>query len=107
MRQQVRAAVSQFGGFIEIYIATPLLVCKERDVKGLYRKAEQGLIQQVSGVDDPYEAPVDPEIRIDASIMTIHEAVQEILSKLIAHGYLLKEAKHLFTMNDNEVLQES
>lgn len=107
IRQQVRAAVSQFGGFIEVYVATPLAVCKERDVKGLYRKAEQGFIQQVSGVDDPYEVPIDPEIRIDTSTTTIHEAVQEILSALIAQGYLLKESKYPFTMNDYDVLQES
>ncbi len=106
-RQEVRAAVSPFGGFIEVYIATPLLVCKERDVKGLYRKAEQGLIQQVSGVDDPYEVPVDPEISIDTSITTIDEAVQAILSTLIARGYLLKESKYHFTMDKSEALQES
>lgn len=99
-RQHVRDAVSPFGGFIEIYIATPLSVCKERDVKGLYRKAEQGLIQHVSGVDDPYEVPVNPEIKIDTSLMTIHEAVQHILSTLIARGYLLKEPMYLFTINE-------
>lgn len=104
MRQQVRNVVSQFGGFIEVYIATPLFVCKERDVKGLYRKAEQGFIQQVSGVDDPYEVPIDPEIRIDTSTTTISEAVQEILSTLKAHGYLLKESKYSFIINDFEAL---
>ncbi|MDP3559644.1 MAG: bifunctional sulfate adenylyltransferase/adenylylsulfate kinase [Legionellaceae bacterium] len=106
-RQQVRSAIKQFGGFIEIHIATPLSVCKERDVKGLYQKAEQGLIQQVSGVDDPYEEPVAPEIKIDTSTISIHDAVQEILSTLMAHGYLLKEVKDLFTMNDNEIFQGS
>lgn len=63
------------------------------------------LIQQVSGVDDPYEAPTDPEIRIDTSMMNIDGAVQKILSTLIAHGYLLKESQHHFTMN--EILQEA
>ena len=107
MRQQVRALVSEFGGFMEVHIATPLLVCRERDVKGLYRKAEQGLIAQVSGVDDPYEVPIDPEIRIDTSTTTIDEAVQQILSTLIAHGYLLKESMHPFMMDDCVAFQES
>lgn len=106
-RQQVRVAVSQFGGFIEVYIATPLEVCKERDVKGLYRKAEQGLIQHVSGVDDPYEVPINPDIKIDTSTTTIHDAVQEILSTLISHGYLLKGSKYPINMNNNEIFQES
>ena len=57
------------------------------------------MIQQVTGVDDPYEAPIDPEIRIDTSNISIQEAVQEIVSILIAQGYLLKESKYPFTMN--------
>ena len=103
VRQQVRETVSQFGGFIEVYIATPLDVCKKRDVKGLYRKAAQGLIKQVTGVDDPYEEPIDPEIRIDTSSMTIHNAIEVIVSSLIASGYLLEKVKHPFTM-DRQVI---
>lgn len=63
------------SNFIEIYVATPLDVCEKRDVKGLYAKARAGEIKQFTGIDDPYEEPENPEIKIDTTNLSIDEAV--------------------------------
>lgn len=105
MRQEMRAAISAFGGFIEVYVATPVSVCKARDIKGLYRKAELGLIPHFTGVSDPYEVPVHPEITIDTSVMNVYDAVHAIVSILTEQGYLLQESEHPFTIK--KILQES
>jgi sulfate adenylyltransferase len=81
-REQVRAMVEEHGDFIEICVATPLAVCERRDRKGLYARACAGLIGNFTGVSDPYEAPVNPEIVIDTSLQTVAEAVEKILGYL-------------------------
>ncbi|MBI3545578.1 MAG: bifunctional sulfate adenylyltransferase/adenylylsulfate kinase [Gammaproteobacteria bacterium] len=91
-RSQVRAMVEEHGDFVEIYIATPLKVCESRDRKGLYARARAGLIKNFTGVSDPYEEPVNPEIAIDTSLQSANEAVEKILSYLTAQGYLTTKA---------------
>lgn len=98
MRQNIRNLISDQGGFIEVYVATPLAVCKDRDLKGLYNKAELGLIQQFTGVNDLYEVPLNPEITIDTSVMTVSSAVHKIFSFLSDQGYFLQEEKHCFSI---------
>jgi len=68
--------------FVEIYISTPLEVCEERDVKGLYAKARNGEINQFTGIDDPYEAPENPELEIDTTDISVDEAVDQVLDYL-------------------------
>ena len=68
--------------FIEVYVATPLEVCEQRDVKGLYAKARRGEIKQFTGIDDPYEAPENPEITVDTTGQTVEESVQYVLKQL-------------------------
>lgn len=68
------------NNFIEVYISTPLEECKKRDSKGLYAKAERGEIKNFTGIDDPYEVPLQPEIRIDTAEITVREAVRRITS---------------------------
>ena len=68
--------------FVEIYISTPLEECERRDVKGLYEKARSGEITQFTGIDDPYEAPRNPDIEIDTTDITPDEAVQIVLDHL-------------------------
>ena len=87
-RRSVREMIEDQGAFIEIHIATPLEVCESRDRKGLYAKARQGLIPEFTGISDPYEVPESPELRIDTSIMSPMEAVQEIYLYLLREGYL-------------------
>ena len=59
----MRGLVEAYGAFVEIYVATPLDVCEQRDTKGLYAKARAGLLTHFTGIDDPYEAPEDPDMR--------------------------------------------
>jgi sulfate adenylyltransferase len=79
-RAEVRARISQLGGFYEIYIATPLAVCESRDPKGLYKKARRGEIKGFTGIDDPFEIPEHAEISIDTSKISLDEAVKKILT---------------------------
>lgn len=69
--------------FIEVHIDTPLADAEARDVKGLYKKARSGQLKNFTGIDSPYEPPVDPEIRIDTTAMTPEEAADAIVAKLI------------------------
>lgn len=70
------------NNFIEVHVATPLEVCEQRDVKGLYAKARAGEITQFTGIDDPYELPENPEIKIDTTNKTIDESVNSIVKYL-------------------------
>ena len=62
-----------------MHVATPLETCEERDPKGLYQKARAGEIKQFTGIDDPYEAPENPEIAIDTTNLTVDESINRIL----------------------------
>ena len=79
-RQQVRGSFEQ-GRFIEIFVDTPLSICESRDPKGLYQKARRGEIKQFSGIDSPYEQPIDPELHLDGTL-SISELTQQILAYL-------------------------
>jgi sulfate adenylyltransferase len=88
-RLAVREMVDGVGaGFVEVYVSTSLQVCEKRDRKGLYKKARAGKIKQFTGIDDPYEAPINPELVVDAAKCHPDEAVQKILLKLESFGYL-------------------
>ena len=87
-RQFNRELISQYGGYLEVYVNTPLEVCEQRDAKGLYAKARQGLIKQVTGIDDPYETPADPEIIVDSSSEHPEALVQKILLRIEQLGFL-------------------
>jgi adenylyl-sulfate kinase len=65
--------------FAEVYLSTPLEVCERRDPKGLYARARAGLLPQFTGIDDPYEAPEAPDLKLDTSVLTVERAVHEIL----------------------------
>ncbi len=86
-RKAVRELVEQSGAFIEIYVATPLEICEQRDRKGLYAKARRGLIPEFTGISDPYEVPDDAEIELDTTQITPMEAAQEIYLYLLREGY--------------------
>ena len=88
MRREVRDNIEQYGAFIEIHVATPLEVCESRDRKGLYAKARQGIIPEFTGISDPYDEPVHPEVRIDTTNITPMQAAQEVILYLLREGYL-------------------
>ncbi|MGB1118108.1 MAG: sulfate adenylyltransferase subunit CysN [Parvibaculales bacterium] len=80
-RQMVREMMPE-GEFVEIHIDTPLDVAEARDVKGLYKKAREGTLKNFTGIDSPYEAPEDPEIRIDTTTLPADEAADKIISMI-------------------------
>jgi sulfate adenylyltransferase len=75
--------------FIEIFVNTPLAVCESRDKKGLYEQARNGLIKSFTGIDDPYEPPLNPEIMIDTVAQSAEENADLILAYLIKQGFVL------------------
>lgn len=87
-RREVRNMISPLGGFVEVYVATPLETCEERDRKGLYAKARAGLIKEFTGISDPYEAPENPELTVDTRECTPDEAVHQIILKLEQMGFI-------------------
>jgi bifunctional enzyme CysN/CysC len=75
------------GEFIEIHVATPLAECERRDTKGLYRRARSGTLPNFTGIDQPYEAPEQPEITIDTSVLSPDAACEQIVGYLREHHY--------------------
>jgi len=88
VRKQVRAMAERVGGFVLVYISTPLAICEQRDRKGLYAKARAGIIPQFTGVSDPYEEPTDAELVLDTTEMAPEEAAREILLFLEKAGFI-------------------
>ncbi len=87
-RRKVRQMVEPLGGFVLIYVSTPLEVCEKRDRKGLYAKARAGLIKDFTGIDDPYEAPEMAEVEIDTQKLSPELAAHRIIVKLENMGYI-------------------
>jgi len=81
-RREARAVVEQVAPFVEVHVATPIDVCEKRDSKRLYAKARAGEIVAFTGVDDPYEVPESPELRVDTSRLTESQAVEEVMHLL-------------------------
>lgn len=81
-------ARADIGSFVEVYVTTPIAVCEQRDVKGLYKKAHAGLIHEMTGVDDPYETPVHPDIVVDTISATPEESADAILRDLERLGWI-------------------
>jgi sulfate adenylyltransferase len=88
VRKEVRGMIEPGGGFMLVHVATSIEICEERDRKGLYAKARAGLIKEFTGISDPYEAPADAEVTIDAGALSPEQAAQEILLYLEREGYL-------------------
>jgi adenylylsulfate kinase len=84
-RDRVRASLGN-GDFIEVFVDAPIEVCEERDPKGLYKKARAGELRGFTGIDDPYEAPLEPELRLDASTKSPEMLADEVLACLAASG---------------------
>jgi adenylylsulfate kinase len=78
----------EIGDFVEVYVKCPLEVCRQRDVKGLYKLVDEGKIKNFTGVDDPYEEPENPELVIETDKESVEESVSRIFAKLVELGYL-------------------
>jgi sulfate adenylyltransferase len=88
LRKEVRTRVESAGAFILVHVATPLSVCEQRDIKGLYAKARAGMLPHFTGISDPYEKPDDAELTIDASCVSAEDVVETIVSYLIQNGHV-------------------
>ncbi|MDY6866748.1 MAG: bifunctional sulfate adenylyltransferase/adenylylsulfate kinase [Chloroflexota bacterium] len=86
-RREARKMVPE-GHFIEVFVDTPLEVCEARDIKGLYARARSGEIKNFTGIDDPYEAPIEPEVHLKTVGVTPKENARQIIDYLIKVGYL-------------------
>ncbi len=89
VREDVRAMIEPHGGFVLVHVATPLEVCEGRDRKGLYAKARAGILQQFTGISDPYETPSHAELVIDTTAVSADGAADLILGYLATEGYLI------------------
>ncbi|MBD0307123.1 MAG: adenylyl-sulfate kinase [Microcoleus sp. T1-bin1] len=85
IRDEIRAMEPNF---VEVYVTAPLEVCEGRDVKGLYAKARAGEIKGFTGIDDPYEEPVNPQIICYTERESVEESVKKVLTKLEQLGYI-------------------
>lgn len=85
IRDEVRQII---GNFVEVFVDAPLEVCEQRDVKGLYKKARAGEIKEFTGISDPYEPPLNPEVICESHNETPEESAEKILQKLRELGYI-------------------
>ena len=90
-RDSVRAIMAE-GEFVEVFVNTPLELCEQRDPKGLYEKARSGEIPNFTGISDPYEPPLDPELEILTAECTPEEAAGSIITKLEELGKIPRSA---------------
>jgi adenylyl-sulfate kinase len=82
-RDRIRAAVSNF---VEVHVAAPVETCAERDVKGLYAKALAGVIPNFTGISDPYESPLEPQVVLHTERETVEESAEKVFAWLEANG---------------------
>ncbi len=85
IRDEVRGKI---GNFLEVFVNAPLNVCEDRDVKGLYKRARAGEIKAFTGIDDPYEPPLNPEVECRTDLEELEESVAKVWNKLEKLGYL-------------------
>ena len=87
-RQTARHIVDAGGQFLEVYVECSLERCEERDVKGMYKKARAGQIKNFTGLDDPYEAPENPDFAVNTAQETLEESVEKIMGHLSSKNLL-------------------
>ena len=83
--RKMAAGIIGADDFLEVYVSTPLDVCEQRDVKGLYAKARRGEIKEFTGVSAPFEAPESPALSLDTSVLTVEESVAKVLELILNH----------------------
>jgi len=95
----------EIGHFVEVYCKCPLSVCIERDVKGLYRRALAGEIRNYTGIDDPYEEPLNPEVVAETDKETPEESLRKVIQKLEDLGYLPTQ-EGVYTADEEEKVKK-
>jgi adenylylsulfate kinase len=84
-------ARQEIGNFVEVYVKCPIEVCRQRDVKGLYKQVDKGMLKSFTGIDDPYEEPEHPDLVIETDKETVAESVARIFARLMELGCLTAE----------------
>ena len=87
-RKVNRDRIECYGGYVEVFVDAPIDVCEERDVKGLYAKARAGIIKGFTGIDDPYEAPIEADVVCHTDRESVEECVHKVMAKLTDLGFL-------------------
>lgn len=87
-RRAVREMIEAYGAFIEVHVATSVEECERRDRKGLYKLAREGKIKEFTGISDPYEAPVTPELRLETEHVEVDNCAHQVILKLEAMGLI-------------------
>jgi adenylyl-sulfate kinase len=103
IRDENRAMI---GRFVEVFCKAPVEKLAERDVKGLYKKAMAGEIKGFTGVDDPYEEPVKPEIVVETTVETVEESVKKIMHTLELMGYIEATAAEEYSEEEEEEIKK-
>jgi adenylyl-sulfate kinase len=89
VRDEVRQMITSDGaGFVEVFVSCPIEVLAQRDVKGLYKKALSGELKSFTGIDDPYEPPLAPEVVVDSSVEKVEDSIERIIQRITELGYL-------------------
>jgi sulfate adenylyltransferase len=88
VRKRVRKMIEPLGGFMLVHVSTPLEVCEDRDRKGLYAKARQGIIKEFTGISDPYEIPADADMSLDTTDISPENAAHRVILHLEREGYI-------------------
>ncbi len=87
-RRAVREEIESYGAFVEVHVATALEECERRDRKGLYKLAREGKIKEFTGISDPYEAPADPELRVETENVEVDNCAHQVILKLEQLGLI-------------------
>ena len=88
--RRMAAGIIGAEDFLEVYVSTPLEVCEQRDVKGLYAKARRGEIKEFTGVSAPFEVPEHPALSLDTSVLTVEESVEKVLELILNHSLVVR-----------------
>lgn len=104
--RQIARQIHEKAGipFVEVHVDVPLEVAEQRDPKGLYKKARRGEIKNFTGIDDPYEAPPSPEVKIDTDKLSVNECAESILDYLVTHGMVPPKEDIIHPVNGTAVI---
>jgi len=103
VREENRALIGP-DKFVEVYCEVPIEVAIERDVKGLYKKALNGEIKNFTGISDPYEPPLNPEVHINSATETVEESVAKIITYLEEHGFIEPLSESGYSKEEEEAI---
>ncbi len=106
IRRRVREMVSEDAGFVEVFVKTPVEVCERRDIKGMWAKARAGEMKNFTGIDDPYEEPLEPEVVVETDKESVDESVARIISALEAMNYIPSAGGDEYTAEEEKKIKE-